>query len=86
MKRAVIFSNGEFRDYNYYKSIISDNDYVICADGGIVHCLATGITPDLWVGDFDSCDFSKIMNDNPELSKIEKRKNRRSDSTCRTSR
>jgi len=82
MKRAVIFSNGAYNSYGCLKKIISDDDYIICADGAISHCLAMGIIPDLWIGDFDSCNFDELINNHPELQKTEFRKlNCRKDET-----
>ncbi|MDO4542112.1 MAG: thiamine diphosphokinase [Bacillota bacterium] len=54
MKRAVIFCNGEIRDYDYHKARISQDDYVIAVDGGGRHCKALNIIPHLALGDFDS--------------------------------
>lgn len=56
---AVIVSGGEIKDYSFYKDILKDK-YIICADGGIHHLKMLGITPDLFLGDFDSCDYSQI--------------------------
>ncbi|MBE7047063.1 MAG: thiamine diphosphokinase [Ruminococcaceae bacterium] len=55
--RAVIVSGGEIRDYSFYKDYIKENDYIICADGGSIHINNLNIDVDLFLGDFDSCDF-----------------------------
>lgn len=34
---------------------LNENDYIIAVDGGIEHVKALDVTPNLWVGDFDSC-------------------------------
>lgn len=52
--RAVIIGNGTICDYDYIKSRICDNDYIICADGGLKHIKKLGIKPDIAIGDFDS--------------------------------
>lgn len=54
MSKAVIISAGSIADYGYTKSFIDKDDFVICADGGLMHAKKMGITPDLTVGDFDS--------------------------------
>lgn len=71
MSRAIIVSNGSINDYSYYISKIKPDDYIICADGGIRHLLKMGIIPHLWLGDFDSCRFSELNSNYPELSKVE---------------
>lgn len=35
---------------------------VVCADGGLAHCLDAGMTPDCLIGDFDSADQA-LLND-----------------------
>ena len=35
--RAVIIGNGDIKDYQYIKSKINDDDFIICADGGYNH-------------------------------------------------
>jgi len=71
MPRAIIVSNGKINDYSYYKDKIKEDDYIICADGGIKHLLQMGVYPDLWLGDFDSCRFSELKNEHKELNNIE---------------
>lgn len=52
--KAVIIAAGTIADYKYAKNMISSEDYIICADGGLKHCNEMGIEPNLIVGDFDS--------------------------------
>ncbi|MBE7050204.1 MAG: thiamine diphosphokinase [Ruminococcaceae bacterium] len=54
--RAVIISNGIIENYEYFKRKIKEDDFVICADGAIKHCINMHVVPNLWIGDFDSCD------------------------------
>lgn len=56
-KRAVIISGGEIKDYSFYKEYINESDYIICADGGSRHIDGLKTDVDLFLGDFDSCDF-----------------------------
>lgn len=71
MKRAIIFTNGYNINYEYYKDSVKSDDYIICADGAINHCIKMNIIPNLWIGDFDSCDFKSILKNNPQLNDVE---------------
>lgn len=52
--RCVIFGAAPLADYSYYRDKIKGEDFVICADGGLMHAKAIGRKPDLILGDFDS--------------------------------
>lgn len=52
--RAVIIGNGTVSDYAKIRSVIREDDFIICADGGYNHAKKAGIKPDLIMGDFDS--------------------------------
>ena len=51
---AALVGNGAIHDYGLIASLISDYDLCIAVDGGLVHCQALQIVPDLIIGDFDS--------------------------------
>ena len=53
-KRIIIFANGELPDPKKARSLIADNDYILCADGGTRHARALDLKPDLIIGDLDS--------------------------------
>ncbi|MCM1055798.1 MAG: thiamine diphosphokinase [Bacteroides sp.] len=53
MKKCVIIGAGSF--YGHLPRI-SEEDYVIAADGGCRYCEMCGITPDLAIGDMDSLE------------------------------
>lgn len=61
MKRAVVIAGGSIENYGLMSREISADDYIICADSGIVHCEKMGFAANLIVGDFDSCDYDKII-------------------------
>ncbi len=52
--RAVIIGSGDINDYKYIKGFLRDDDFFICADGGIRHAAGLGIEPEILIGDFDS--------------------------------
>ncbi len=54
--RAVIIGNGEIKNYEYIKSKLNDDDFIICADGGTRHIKLLDVSADVVIGDFDSSD------------------------------
>lgn len=40
---------------------IQENDVIFCADGGYVSAIEAGITPQLLIGDFDSCNETAAL-------------------------
>lgn len=52
--KCVIISGAPDCSTDYIKSNISENDFIICADGGYKYAQKCNIKPDLLVGDFDS--------------------------------
>jgi thiamine pyrophosphokinase len=58
--RAIVLSAGQIADYERVKSCLFLPDLVICADGGIRHAEALGLTPHLLLGDFDSAGEARV--------------------------
>lgn len=69
--RAVIIGGGKNGNAVFYRSLILDNDYIICADGGYDLAMEMGIEPDILIGDLDSV---KSENINTEIIKYPTRK------------
>lgn len=55
--RAVIIGNGDIENYKRIKSYLLDDDFIICADGGMKHIDGLNVTPDVVIGDFDSSEY-----------------------------
>lgn len=64
--RAVIIGNGDIKNYDYIKSKISDDDFIICADGGYNHARKMGVKPNVLLGDFDSATEYEEFSDRIE--------------------
>jgi thiamine pyrophosphokinase len=52
--RVVIFANGLFPDPMAHRHLLQPDDLIIAVDGGMAHARATGVTPDVVIGDLDS--------------------------------
>jgi len=78
MQRIIIFANGDLPDINKVRVILKDDDYIICADGGIRHALALDLKPALVIGDMDSAeklDLQKLRNDGVSIELFPQDKN-----------
>ena len=60
--RTIIFVNGIISDYSSLNRWLQADDHLICADGGVRHCLAMGLQPSVIVGDLDSAP-SEVVED-----------------------
>lgn len=54
--RLILLLPG-YIDYKKFTNFFNDNDYIVAVDGGIEHSTLLNITPNLWIGDFDSCEI-----------------------------
>ena len=61
MKRIIIFANGELPDVDKARALLREEEYIICADGGIRHALTLNVRPALIVGDMDSADPAQVQ-------------------------
>lgn len=60
MKRCVIVGGADINNYEYIKSCLHNDDFIVFCDSGLKHLEALQVKPVLIVGDFDS-------HDNPHL-------------------
>lgn len=54
MFRILIFANGELPNLEAARALLRKHDLIICADGGVRHALALGLSPNILIGDLDS--------------------------------
>lgn len=76
--KALIVASGRIEDLKQFKKIVSENDFVLCADGGLDSLMKIRETPDLVLGDFDSISgeaLEFIKEENIEFKKFPKEKN-----------
>ena len=60
MKRCVIVGGADINNYEYIKSCLRNDDFIVFCDSGLKHLESLQVKPGLIVGDFDS-------HDNPQL-------------------
>ena len=59
---SAIIANGSIEALSKLLPSISSHDRIIAVDGGLIYCHEANITPDLLVGDFDSCPPSLLAS------------------------
>ena len=52
--KALIIASGTISDYNLLKSLVQENNFILCADGGLNHLMKINTIPNLVLGDLDS--------------------------------
>lgn len=52
--KALIIANGKIEDYDLLSSLVQENEFILCADGGINHLMHINALPNLVLGDLDS--------------------------------
>ena len=52
--RGSIIGSGNIKDYDYIRSLLKEDDCIICADGGYNHAKKMELTPQVVIGDMDS--------------------------------
>ncbi len=71
MNRLIIFANGELPARTKAQSLIHNDDYIICADGGTRHALSLNVRPNLVIGDMDSAEKAQLQKLKAEAVEIE---------------
>jgi thiamine pyrophosphokinase len=66
--KIAIIANGTITNYDFYKKILQDFNFIICADGGANITKELDIIPDYIIGDMDSIKTS-VFNFYKELNK-----------------
>lgn len=59
-KKCIILAGGELDRPEVLKDSLNWNEYMIAADGGLLHADVLGIWPDKVIGDFDSVTVADI--------------------------
>jgi len=75
--RAIIIGNGMIRHPEQDLTWLQPRDLLVAADGGLQHCLAWGLRPDLLIGDLDSVadeDLSGLQSQGIEIQRHPARK------------
>ena len=78
LQRIIILANGELPDLNKARSLIKNEDHVICADGGTRHALTLNVHPNLIIGDLDSAEqgaIQKFRNEGVDIELFPRDKN-----------
>lgn len=73
MKKGLIISSGKINDYVLLEELIYENDYIVCADGGLDHIMQIDKIPNIILGDLDSISdlaIKYISDKNIEIEKF----------------
>lgn len=59
--KCYIFSSAKIDNYEWIRAMDFSDAFIICADGGIKHTEALGLTADVWLGDGDSLKALEVL-------------------------
>ncbi|NLY47145.1 MAG: thiamine diphosphokinase [Tissierella sp.] len=71
--KGLIISSGKINDYSLLEKLICENDYIVCADGGLDHIMQVDKIPNIILGDLDSISdlgVKYIKEKNIEIEKF----------------
>ena len=77
-ERAVIFANGEIKDYPAARRLVQPGDFLVAADGGLRHLQSLNLLPGLLIGDLDSVtreDIAALQSAGVEIRRYPVEKN-----------
>ncbi len=70
--KGLIISSGKINDYSLLEKLICENDYIVCADGGLDHIMQIDKIPNIILGDLDSISDLGIEYLNKNNIEVEK--------------
>ncbi|MDR7869898.1 MAG: thiamine diphosphokinase [Tissierellaceae bacterium] len=70
--KGLIVSSGKINDYTLLNNLIEENDYIVCADGGLDHLMQIDKIPNVILGDLDSISELGIKYLKENKIKLEK--------------
>lgn len=79
MMKGLIVSSGKIENLSVLETLVSENNFIVCADGGLDHLRRIGLLPNLVLGDFDSISkegLNFIKDNSIELLKFPKMKDK----------
>lgn len=59
-KHVAIVANGDMKDYDRFRDVLSKVDLIIGVDGGLKHLEKMAIQPTIMMGDFDSIESLEL--------------------------
>ena len=75
---AVVFVNGDIKDYSSTRRLVQPGDFLVAVDGGLRHLQSLNLVPGLLIGDLDSVseeDIAAMQSAGVEIKRYPVEKN-----------